>query len=128
MPIDNRAPAPTTMTTPHKRLHSLLRVMGFEVEDEVQVGRYWLDCFVREAWVGFECDGKRIHAGVRKQAKDGARDEWIYDNAGIPLMRIQADALQFRLWEELKVHIMAFIDEHAPTQEGRERKGKELGV
>lgn len=128
MGVDNREPNQTTMTKPHKRLHSLLRVMGFEVEDEVRVGKYSLDCFVREAWCGFECDGKRIHAGVRKQKKDGERDKWIYENAGIPVMRIQSDALQFKLWDELKVHIMEFIDSHAGDQAERERKGKGLDV
>lgn len=123
----------TALTGPHRLLHALLRDsragMGFEVEDEVPVGKYRLDCFVRELWLAFECDGKRIHAGVTKQKKDAARDEWVFENAGIPVMRIEADLLQFTMWEDLKPEIVAFIEEYAGTTEkieARKAIGKDL--
>lgn len=120
----------TALTGPHKLLHAFLRDsrvgMGFRVEDEVEVGKYRLDCFVRELWIGFECDGKRIHAGVTKQKKDEARDAWVSENAGIPIMRIQADALQFTQWEKLKPIVLAFVEEHADTVEERKAIGKDL--
>lgn len=134
MPIDNRAPTPKSMTRPHKRLHSLLAVMGFIVEDEVRVGKYSLDCYVRELHMGFEADGKRVHAGVHKQAKDKARDEWIWENAGIPIMRIQHDALQFQLWDDgpngpgLKSLIMDFIDRFEKDIEERRSKATPLAL
>lgn len=126
--IDGREPTPTTMTKPHQRMHSLLRTMGFDVEDEVRVGRYSLDCYVREVHCGFECDGKRYHAGIAKGKRDRERDEWIFDNAGIPILRIQADALQWRMWEELKPQIEEFIERYASTLSSRRRKGDTLGV
>lgn len=140
MPEWDREKQATTLTTPHKRLHSLLRVMGFEVEDEVRVGKYSLDCYVREVHCGFECDGKRYHAGIAKGKRDRSRDEWIFNNAGIPIMRIQADAIsQVRMWDDgvdargntvkkLKTLITEFIDEHADDIDARRRKGTDLGV
>lgn len=128
MPAWDRERQATTLTKPHKLLHSLLRTMGFEVEDEVQVGRYSLDCFVREVWCGFECDGKRYHAGIAKGKKDRERDRWVYEQAGIPILRIQADALQWRLWEDLKPQITEFIERYAEDWTERCDKGRSLGV
>ena len=80
-----------------------------------------MDCYVRELHMGFECDGKRYHAGVAKGKKDRSRDDWIWDNAQIPIVRIQADAIQWRLWEDLKTRITAEIDRHAGDIEKRRR-------
>lgn len=118
----------TALTGPHRLLHALLRTMGFEVEDEAAVGKYRLDCFVRDLWIGFECDGKRIHAGVAKQKKDGARDEWVFENAGIPIMRIQSDALAFPMWEELKPLIIEFVEKYGYNVEERKAKGETLCI
>ena len=114
------------MTKPHQRLASLLRIMGFDVENEFKVGRYRLDIYVRELHLGFECDGKRYHAGVAKSKRDKARDEWILEHAGIHIMRIQADAIQWRLWEDLKPQIAQFIDEYAGDIEARRSKFEEV--
>lgn len=127
-PLWNREPQALTMTKPHKLMHSLLRQMGFEVIDEQQVGRFSLDCYVPEVHCGFECDGKRFHAGVKKSRRDRDRDEWIFDNAGIPILRIQADALQWKLWATLEPQIIDFIDRFADTIEERRTKGKDLGI
>ena len=128
MPTWDRERQETKLTKPHRLMHSLLVTMGFDVEDEVEVGRYRMDCLVREVWCGFECDGKRVHAGVKKQQKDRARDIWIYEHAGIPIMRIQADALQWQLWEHMKPMITEFIDEYAPTIATRRVQGEDTGV
>lgn len=129
MSLSNRSPVPTTMTKPHRLMHSLLVTMGFDVEDEVKVGKYSLDCYIRQLHMGFECDGKRVHAGVKKQQKDRARDRWIMEHAGIPIMRIQADALQWQLWEQLKPLITDFIEEHtAEDYSWRVAKGQLLDV
>lgn len=128
----NREKPATELTGPHRLLHAFLRDkrvgMGFEVEDEVPVGKYRLDCFVRDIWMGFECDGKRIHAGIVKQQKDEARDAWISENAGIPIMRIQSDALQFTQWEKLKPIVLAFCEEHGDTIKERMKIGENLGI
>ena len=99
--------------------------MGFSVEDELSVGKYSLDCYVREVHCGFECDGKRYHAGLKKQSRDRDRDRWVFENAGIPILRIQADALQWRLWEDLKPQIIMFIDRFSSDTEERRSKWQE---
>lgn len=128
----NKERPATALTGPHRLLHAFLRDskvgMGLEVEDEVPVGKYRLDCFVRDLWMGFECDGKRIHAGIIKQQKDEARDKWVSENAGIPIMRIQSDSLQFTQWEKLKPIVTAFIEEHGDTIAERRKLGEKLGV
>lgn len=125
------------LTKPHRALHMVLgdsRYCGLQVEDEVEVGPnpkrafYRIDCFVREVWCGFECDGKRIHAGIKKQKSDRARDLWIWEHAGIPIMRIQADALQFKLWDELVPQIKEFIESYSHTISERRALGEFLGV
>lgn len=125
----DRNKTPTTMTTPHKRLMSLLRTMGFHPIEELQVGKYSIDCYVDEVHCGFECDGKRFHAGVAKGKKDKARDAWIFENAGIPLLRIHADTImQVKMWDTLKEMVKDHIERFSPTLDERLEKGKAFGV
>jgi hypothetical protein len=111
MPFWDREKPESKLTRPHRRLHSILVQMGFDVMDEVEIPRsegrtYRLDCYISELHMGFECDGRRAHAGIRKQIRDRDRDCWIFENAGIPVMRIPADALRR---EDLTEQIMDFI-------------------
>ena len=58
------------------------------MEDELQVGRYRLDCYVRELHLGYEADGRRYHRGAVKLRRDAERDAWIRENAGIAVLRV----------------------------------------
>jgi len=133
----NKESPATALTGPHRLLHGLLRTMGFTVEDEYPVDKYRLDCYVPEVHMGFEMDGKRIHAGITKQKKDAARDKWIYENAGIPIMRIQHDAAQYTLWgidphtkeiadDGLAKLILNFVEEYSNNISERRQVGRWL--
>lgn len=121
-----KEPQATALTGPHRLLRALLRTMGFNTLDEYPVGKYRLDCYVQDLHMGFECDGKRIHAGTRKQQKDHNRDEWIFENAGIPILRIQSDALQFTLWDKLTPQILEFMEEYGDDIEERREKSASI--
>lgn len=78
---------PTALTAGHKEVREMLARMGHDVEDEVEVGPYTIDCFLRDAWVGVEYDGP--HHDKRKQRKhDQDRDVWLDVNAKIIIIRV----------------------------------------
>lgn len=110
-------------TRPERRLMSMLAEMGLQVQGQVPVGRYRLDVFVKEVWLGFEADGAKAHAGLVRKTKDAERDQWIYDNAGIPVLRIPEVKLRRHCWEETKADLMAFIEDWGPSAERRKERG-----
>lgn len=124
MPAWNREEAPRTLTKPHRRLMHLLSDLGLEVQTEFQVGRYFLDVFCEEVWIGFEADGRRAHSGTKRQARDRTRDEWIFEEAGISVLRLDEQVLRKVVWEETKELVRGFIEKHAEDLEVRKEKGR----
>ena len=103
---------------------ALLTGLGLEVRSEVRVGRYALDILVEELWLGFEADGTSAHAGPRKRKRDAARDLWIYDNARIPVLRVDEEMLRASASDAAMVLIDDFIKQHSSDVEERKEQGK----
>lgn len=114
----------TSGTVPHVRLHDLLLWQGFDVEDEVQAGPYRLDCYVRELHLGFEADGPH-HGGLTRN-RDAARDGWIWENLGIPVLRVAADELRLRDGPAVD-SVRRFIEEHRWTVAERLARAERWG-
>lgn len=112
MSIWNQNPVAKTRTAPHVRLIEILYNIGFYVTEELPVGKYFLDCYLKDGHLGFEADGpthSRMKSAIKK---DAARDAWILENAGIPIMRITADALMKKSMEaNVIASIQSFMDE-----------------
>ena len=124
MPAWSREETPRTLTKPHRQLMALLTGLGLEVRLEVRVGRYALDILVEELWLGFEADGTSVHAGPRKRKRDATRDLWIYDNARIPVLRVDEEMLRASASDAAMVLIDDFIKQHSSDVEERKEQGK----
>lgn len=92
MPQWDRSVQNTTDTKGQKKLAKVLREIGFEVENEVPVGIYSIDCFVRELCLAFEFDGP---SHTMRKNKDKKRDEWLL-SLGIPTFRVKVDIVESR--------------------------------
>ena len=119
-----REPQPTTGTLPHRQLHDLLVDMGFDVEDELSVPPFSLDCYLREIHLGFEADGELYHSGQSKRRRDAERDRVIFDHFGIKVLRVRERELAVPA--EAEDIIQGFINEHAETTETRRLIGRGL--
>jgi very-short-patch-repair endonuclease len=106
MPQWDRPVEDTTGTRGHRALHDAIVAVGFDVEDEHAVGRYSIDCYVREAHLGFEFDGPK-HGWRSAKKRDSERDLWIRENGGIPIMRVTDRDVSRR--SELAGRIRQFI-------------------
>lgn len=116
---------PTTNTKLHRRLSKVLDELGFGCVEEQKVGRYYLDCFIEEAWVGLEADGYASHAGKAKQDRDAKRDACILSTAALPILRITEKELKNKVAiEATKQKIMDFIVLWSETAEVRRPLGK----
>lgn len=93
MPRWDREAGPTELTAPHRVLHDIVREAGFEAEDEVGVGPYRVDIYIRELHVAVECDGP-THGGRRAHEYDALRDAWLANQAGLPVLRVTTDELR----------------------------------
>ena len=94
------------ITQCHKRLHKILKGMGFQVVDNYEADQYRIDCFVTELNKGFEADGKGYHWKNR----DAKRDEYILNKFGIPIMRIPEALLNGRSDERVRELIREFVE------------------
>lgn len=94
--------------------------MGLTCWNEFPVGKYFLDIFVEEFWVGFEYDGP-THSGLSAKRKDAARDLWIMENAGIPVLRIDNALLSSR--DVLEASVREFVDRWVDTLVTRRETG-----
>lgn len=103
---------------------AMLAELGLQVRSQVPVGRYRLDVFVEEVWLAFEADGVRAHAGAVRKAKDEERDRWVYENAGIPVLRISELLLRRHCWEETKADLKAFVEVWGPSAPKRRENGE----
>lgn len=101
---------------PHRQLHDLLGELGFDVEDELSVPPYSLDCYVRELHLGFEADGALYHSGPRKKQRDAQRDRDILNQYGIPILRLRDNELASSTVSSL---IDGFIGVYAESAEER---------
>lgn len=102
----------------------LLSDLGLGIETEFKVGRYHIDVFCSEVWIGFEADGRRAHSGTKRKERDKGRDQWIFDNAGIPMLRLDEQVLRKVVWEETMELVKEFIERHADDQEDRKVQGR----
>lgn len=102
----------------------MLADMGLDVQAEFRVGRYSLDVFCEEVWMGFEADGRVAHAGLKKRERDELRDSWIFENAGIPVLRLDEQVLRKVVWEEVKERVEEFIERHASDLDKRRELGR----
>lgn len=101
----------------------LLAELGLQVQAEFPVGKYHLDVFCEEVWLGFEADGRVAHAGRKRQEKDAYRDKWIYENAGIAVMRLDEQVLRKRVWEVTQKAVQDFIERYAEDLQQRKERG-----
>lgn len=111
-----------TWTKPHRRLMHLLADMGLEAKSEFPVGRYSLDAFCEDIWMGFEADGRKAHS--MRRGSDLKRDTWIFEHAGIPVLRLDEQVLRKVCWEDTQKLVQDFIDEHKDTIRERRRSGE----
>lgn len=102
-------------TENHKELIRILNRLGLEIDVEVQVRQYSLDCYCYNLHVGFEADTKTTHM----KGRDRKRDKWIMDNYQIPILRIDVGEHKDR--RALEVKVLEFIEKWADTAE--ERRG-----
>ncbi len=101
----------------------MLTEIGLEIQTEYNVGKYYLDVYCEEVHIAFEADGRYAHAGPRRKERDKIRDEWIYDNAGIPVLRLDERVIRKVVWDETIEKVKRFIDEYAHDLELRKEKG-----
>ena len=128
MPDWTREPTPTTQTGIHRRLHDMLWLLGYDVEDEVAVGRFSLDCYVREIHLGFEADGYAFHHSKKKPERDAARHAWIMQHAGIPILRVPEKRLSTAHDPQLMQEIHDFVRAHyASIDQRRSYAEQDLG-
>lgn len=118
----SNAEAPKAFTKPHRRMMHLLSELGLDVQAEVRVGRYRLDAFCEEVWLGFEADGRRAHAFRRES--DEKRDRWLFEEAGIPILRLDEQVVRKVCWEETKTLVLEFIEQHTTSLEERKARGR----
>ena len=102
----------------------MLGTMGLRVQGEFPVGRYRLDIFCEEIWCGFEADGLKAHAGPVRRRKDNTRDRWIFENAAIPVLRVEERALRRIVWQETEELVKVFIERFADDIKERKEKGQ----
>ena len=112
---------PTEFTALQRRLTSALERLGFYVEEEVPVGAYRLDCYVREIHVAFEADGP-YHRGYAAKQRDGKRDGWICTVAAVPIFRLNERQLGLPD-AELDAILSEFIAMCAEDAEQRRARG-----
>ncbi len=110
----------TTRTIPHQLLRDALDRAGFYVQDELEVGQYAIDCYVREMHLGFEADGPQ-HSSTR----DATRDTKIWDWSRIPILRLSSAGLGDSGATDLAVAM--FVAEHSRDVEERRDWGKKIG-
>lgn len=85
------------------------------------MGRFVLDIFLEEAWIGVEMDGAPFHRGLSKQRRDSARDAWILENAGIPILRLTPDDLKDEA--RLEAAVRDFCEKHEASYNERRERG-----
>ncbi len=113
---------PTEFTALQRRLTLTLERLGFYVEEEVPVGAYRLDCYVRELHMAFEADGP-MHRGFSAQRRDRKRDAWIREVAGIPVIRVDGKLLAPDRGDMLWFLIHDNIEVYAASAEQRRAQG-----
>jgi len=120
---------PTSLTGLHKNLRALIQDMGLEVEDEVQVGRYRVDCYVREVHGVVEADGTPWHSGPAKRKKQRERDAWLLSHAGLHVLHIEPRDIRNREAREVtRKLIELWIEHHAHDYEHRKQIGRPWGL
>ena len=127
MPEWTRDPVSSTGSRIHVRLHDTLVDLGYYVEDEATVGRYSLDCYVRELHLGFEADGLIYHKTKRQLEQNTKRDAWILVNAGIPILRIPESRLKTASNPELLECIELFTNLYVSDIDVRRQIAEAIG-
>ncbi len=74
---------PTTMTTPHTTLITMLEMMGLGVVEEVLFHPYTVDCYVQSLHLAFEADGPK-----HNKHKDMVRDLYLLGTYALPVIRL----------------------------------------
>ena len=120
---------PTSLTGLHRRLRTIIQDLGLEVEDEVQIGRYRVDCYIREVHAVIEADGTPYHSGPAKRKKQRERDEWLLSRAGVHVLHIEPRDIRNRAAKEVtKKLIKLWIEHHASDYERRKQIGRPWGL
>jgi very-short-patch-repair endonuclease len=88
-----------------RKLLRLINEVGFEVDSEVAVGPYSLDCYCFESHTGFELDSKYTHMSKKRDKK---RDDWIWENYRIPICRVDETELEDE--EAVKAKLLRFME------------------
>lgn len=125
MPDWTRDAGPTTDTRLHRLLREALGDLGWYVEDEVRVGPYSLDCYVRETHLGYEADGARWHSTRAQQRRDAQRDGWILDRAGIHVCRVEEGLFAPNHGQGLRSWLAEWTGWYLDTIEERRRVAQE---
>jgi len=95
------------ITRIHKNLHRILSELGFQVRDNAEYGLFKIDCVTELEGIGFEADGKLYHAWKKKDKK---RDEELFENYGISIVRIPEKFLDGKHDLEVREVILRNID------------------
>lgn len=74
---------PTTMTTPHTTLISMLEMMGLDVVEEIPFHPYTVDCYVPSLHMAFEADGPK-----HNKQKDMVRDLYLLGTYALPVIHL----------------------------------------
>ena len=73
---------------PQTSLFAFLLAAGFDVEMEVQFGKYSIDIYCRTHNIAFEVDGVYWHSMPRRAYRDARRDRWLERHHGIVTIRL----------------------------------------
>lgn len=106
-----------TRTGPHRQLYVLLTGLGLEVREEVRVGPYSVDMFCDDLWLAFEADG--LWHGA---ARDGRRDLWLLESAGIPVFRVREALLKTP--DVARQRVLKFVERYEKTVAERKEAGR----
>jgi very-short-patch-repair endonuclease len=85
------------------KVASIINDLGFEVTEEKECSPYFVDIYIPEINLGVEVDGKGWHISKKMDKK---RDLYIYENYGIPIIRVQVGQKK----EEIEKKIMEFVE------------------
>lgn len=125
--LSRATPAPKQLTAGHKRVHEYItQTLYFPVEDEVQVGIYTLDMYVRELHVAIEYDGHLYHSTPKQKLHDETRDVWLKDTVGIPVLRIREMKTKKDQEQEL-LKILPFFESQVDDIDERINKARSYG-
>lgn len=108
---------PKRLTKGHLEVHEIVVYCGFDVDDEVEFPPYTVDIYVPELHVAVEYDGP-MHDGYGQKKKDRIRDQYLIEEYGLPVLRINHKDLGS---VDTVAHIYSWLEENGTEVDRRKQ-------